>query len=355
MNAQAADAPRCADPTASGGLPALYCFDLVATPRVREAAGVVEMGTAPSPYGVTVTPEGVHAYDLTARIEGLPDPASLGPYTAFVAWATPLVLDPVVRLGTVGNGENALGRVAFNKFMILVSAEASADGEEREGPLILRGRSPSSGMVAHDLLAQAPSAEQAPRSGPEPSAGHRSAGAPGPPPYPGVPMLPGMERLEPAVRPLGLDRAPGDLPPARTRQVVELPDGGTLDLTAGYVHREIRGRTHAMLAFNGQHPGPLLEVRQASTIFVNFTNDTPFPTTIHWHGLRLDNRFDGVPGVTQDAVEPGGTFRYRVRFPDAGIYWYHPHHREDVQQELGLYGNMLVEPRAESYYGPANR
>ncbi|NIP78040.1 MAG: multicopper oxidase domain-containing protein, partial [Gemmatimonadetes bacterium] len=76
---------------------------------------------------------------------------------------------------------------------------------------------------------------------------------------------------------------------------------------------------------------------------------------VHWHGVRLDNRFDGVPGVTQDPVPPGGRFIYEVRFPDAGIYWYHPHHREDIQQDLGLYGNMLVDPPRADYYGPAHR
>ena len=63
---------------------------------------------------------------------------------------------------------------------------------------------------------------------------------------------------------------------------------------------------------------------------------------------RLDNRFDGVPGLTQDAVAPGDSFTYRIRFPDAGIYWYHPHVREDIQQELGLYGNILVRRRARA-------
>ncbi|MYI22397.1 MAG: multicopper oxidase family protein [Gammaproteobacteria bacterium] len=110
-----------------------------------------------------------------------------------------------------------------------------------------------------------------------------------------------------------------------------------------------------MLAFNGQQPGPLIQVPENATIFVNFTNRTPLPTAIHWHGIRLDNRFDGVPGVTQDPVEPGGTFRYRIHFPDAGIYWYHPHHREDIQQEMGLYGNLLVDSPRPDYYGPANQ
>ena len=111
----------------------------------------------------------------------------------------------------------------------------------------------------------------------------------------------------------------------------------------------------APIPLKSANPGPLIRVGQASTIFVNFTNDTPFPTAVHWHGIRLENRFDGVPGVTQEPVAPGESFRYTIRFPDAGIYWYHPHHREDVQQELGLAGNMVVEPLAPDYYGPVSR
>jgi FtsP/CotA-like multicopper oxidase with cupredoxin domain len=88
---------------------------------------------------------------------------------------------------------------------------------------------------------------------------------------------------------------------------------------------------------------------------VTFLNQTDLPTAIHWHGLRLENRFDGVPHVTQDPVPPGGSFEYRVTFPDAGLYWYHPHHREDALQDLGLYGNLLVRSRDPAFFGPAHR
>jgi FtsP/CotA-like multicopper oxidase with cupredoxin domain len=275
----------------------------------------------------------------------------------YVAWATPPVFDPVVKLGEVRNGRNDLGEIAFNKYLVLVTAEASAEVSERTGPLVIRGRSPSSRMAAHDLLALAPSAE----SGRD-VAVHEFADLWSlPPMYEGVPRLPGIMAARPRAAPLlptgdiaGLVD-PADVPRAEPSGVVELPNGGTLDLTAGLVKREIGGRELLMFGFNGQIPGPLISVGQGSTIFVNFTNDTPLPTTVHWHGVRLDNRYDGVPGVTQDLVQPGETFRYQIYFRDAGIYWYHPHHREDVQQELGLAGNMLVEPLAADYYSPVNR
>lgn len=335
----------------------LFCFDLHATAAAQDAGGVVELGRVPGPFGVTVTAEGNHVSNLTAWITGLPDPGQLGPFEAYVAWATTPTLDPVIRLGPVGNGRNPLGRISFNKFLIMVTAETSADATEREGRLVLRGRSPSSLMEAHDLLAQAPEALRAPEGMSHDHAGGMGGSVWSPPPmYPGLPMLPGIMALRPRVDAwLPEAPAPEDLPPVRPRQLVRLGDGGTLDLEADFVRRDIGGRPVVMLAFNGQQPGPLIQVPESATIFVNFTNRTPLPTAIHWHGIRLDNRFDGVPGVTQDPVEPGETFRYRIHFPDAGIYWYHPHHREDVQQEMGLYGNLLVDSPRPDYYGPVNR
>jgi FtsP/CotA-like multicopper oxidase with cupredoxin domain len=340
----------------------LYCIDLFSTTRGGDASGVIELRRPWSPFGVTVTAEGRHRHDLVAWLDRLPDPASLGPYTTFVAWVTPLSLDPVIPLGEVSNGRNLLGEVAFNKYLIWVSAEASSEVTERSGPLIVRGRSPSSRMEAHDLLALAPSAESG-TTGDAMTGGMSDGMTAGmgasdivlPPMYEGVPMLPGVMASRPIVGPLLPVPDSAGLPDARPRQLVSLPDGGTLDLTAGYVKKRVAGRDLVMMAFNGQIPGPLIEVGEASTIFVNFTNTTPLPTAVHWHGIRLDNRFDGVPGVTQDPVLPGETFRYQIHFPDPGIYWYHPHHREDVTQELGLAGNMLVEPLAAGYYNPVDR
>ena len=173
----------------------------------------------------------------------------------------------------------------------------------------------------------------------------------------GMPMIPGLVGLVPPVASFlpgeGVD--PMSLPAATATSVVQLADGDTFDLAATMVRRTIRGRAFAAYGFNGQVPGPLLRVPQNATIVVRFRNGIDLPSTVHWHGLRLDNRFDGVPGVTQEAVAPGGSFTYRVHFPDAGIYWYHPHVREDIEQAMGLFGNMLVDSPDRDYYGPANR
>ena len=135
-----------------------------------------------------------------------------------------------------------------------------------------------------------------------------------------------------------------ELPEATSTGIVELSDGETYELTASPVRKTLYGKELGLFAYNGQIPGPILKVRQHSTISIDFTNELELPTTVHWHGVRVDNRNDGVPDVTQDPVEPGESFTYEVKFPDQGVFWYHPHVREDVQQELGLYGNILVIP-----------
>jgi FtsP/CotA-like multicopper oxidase with cupredoxin domain len=96
-------------------------------------------------------------------------------------------------------------------------------------------------------------------------------------------------------------------------------------------------------------------VRQGSEIVVAVTNDGDMPATVHWHGLRLENRYDGVPHETQKPIAIGETFTYRVRFPDEGVYWYHPHIREDYGIDMGLYANMIVEPAQPDYWPPSDR
>ena len=171
------------------------------------------------------------------------------------------------------------------------------------------------------------------------------------------PMLPGLRGVSPSVDPFlpgeGVDTAA--LAWATPREILHVSDGDTIALEARIVKRRIGGRVFVMYGFNGQYPGPLLRVAQHSRIVVRFTNAIDLPSTIHWHGLRLENRFDGVPGVSQDPVAPGETFVYEVVFPDAGLYWYHPHVREDIQQDGGLYGNMMVDPERDGYFGPASR
>ena len=142
---------------------------------------------------------------------------------------------------------------------------------------------------------------------------------------------------------------------AELSEMVELKNGDTYNLTASIVKKTIGNNVVKMLAYNGMIPGPLIKVEQGAKVTLNFTNNTDVDTTIHSHGVRLENKFDGVPDVTQKEVKPGESFTYKIKFPDAGMYWYHPHIREDYAQELGLYGNYLVVPNDPNYWSPVNR
>jgi FtsP/CotA-like multicopper oxidase with cupredoxin domain len=115
------------------------------------------------------------------------------------------------------------------------------------------------------------------------------------------------------------------------------------------------GKPVTMLGYNGMLPGPRLEVPQGARITARVTNALDVATSVHWHGIRLDNAFDGAVGLTQPAIEPGESFTYSLRFPDAGFYWYHPHAREDLQQGLGLYGTIFVRSADPDYYSAVNR
>jgi FtsP/CotA-like multicopper oxidase with cupredoxin domain len=95
--------------------------------------------------------------------------------------------------------------------------------------------------------------------------------------------------------------------------------------------------------YNGGIPGPLIRVHVGDRLVVHFVNHLPQATTVHWHGIRLPIQMDGVPGVSQPPVEPGGTFTYDFIVPDAGLYWYHPHVMSAAQVGFGLYGALLVE------------
>ena len=144
------------------------------------------------------------------------------------------------------------------------------------------------------------------------------------------------------------------LPDAGSTELVELADGDEFELKILPVKKKIGDATVRMLTYNGSVPGPTLKVRQGSTITVHVTNHGDLDATVHWHGLRLENRYDGTHD-TQAPIPVGETFSYQVHVPDEGAFWYHPHIREDYGQELGLYGNILATPSETDYWPPANR
>ncbi len=144
------------------------------------------------------------------------------------------------------------------------------------------------------------------------------------------------------------------LPRAVPSKVIELADGDKAELHIGPVVKRIGDTDVRMLAYSGSIPGPTFRVPEGSTLTIQVANEGDLDATVHWHGLRLENRYDGTHD-TQAPIPVGETFTYEVHVPDPGAYWYHPHIREDYGQEMGLYGNIHVVPAEPDYWPPVHR
>lgn len=99
----------------------------------------------------------------------------------------------------------------------------------------------------------------------------------------------------------------------------------------------------AVCSYNGVEPGPTLRLRQGAPFRATVENGLAESTTVHWHGIRLSNAMDGVPGITQKPIGPGERFDYSFTPPDAGTFWYHPHDHSLEQMGRGLAGALIVE------------
>src|ERR1041385_2535567 len=367
-------APSSAPPCGTGGTAPrpsrdLYCIELVPIPALEGVAATFELDRIPSPFGTNVTKDGRQVYAPVLRATGLPEPGAFSPGArVWIAWMTTQQFSETRKLGVVGNGSYSLPQVDWPKFLILVTAEVSADAREPDGRVALRGFSPSSRMQPPDmsqfLYGAAPVTDPAAPGAPvdDHSAHHpdppvgTTTGWIHPPMPPGLAMMPAEMRLPPprASPFLPYVERAALIPDAQPRTVVRLKDGDTLLLTAQPVRQTVRGHSFIGYGYNAQVPGPLITAPQGSTIHVHYRNRIEWPSTVHWHGVRLDNRFDGADGVTQEAVPTGGDYDYTVHLPDAGLFWYHPHRRDDILRDLGLYGNLMVTPRSREL-GPANR
>ncbi|MGZ8215580.1 MAG: multicopper oxidase family protein [Methylosarcina sp.] len=106
----------------------------------------------------------------------------------------------------------------------------------------------------------------------------------------------------------------------------------------------------AVWAYNGTVPGPVIRIKLGDTLKVKLTNQLTQPTTVHWHGVRIPNAMDGVPGVTQPPIGAGESFTYEFTPKDAGTFWFHPHQNSPEQIERGLHGVLVVEDPEEPKY-----
>ena len=336
----------CAQWDPAWGDPGFFCIDLLPRALDGELSGRVRILPAPSPFGVSVDRDGIQQSTLLIQLD---TGGARGPFTAWIAGP---LLTPLQRLGSVGPGETRFGPVGFEKYTIFITAGPQADSADMR-LAVLRGMSPSNLLQPHGTN------ELPPRLVPD-EAMHRmhEAGWEMPASHPLVPdMPPGLEALMPDAEPwragAGVDLA--SLPTLKPRELHQVKPGDSLRLEAAMVRRQVGGKIFPAYAFNRQSPGPLLVAHQGDSITVMLVNRLDQPTTVHWHGLRQDFRFDGVPGMSQQPVAPGDSFAYSLVFPDDGIFWYHPHVREDIQQELGLYGNILVRGRDSARMGPVQR
>ena len=107
-----------------------------------------------------------------------------------------------------------------------------------------------------------------------------------------------------------------------------------------------KGPNFVAWAYNGQVPGPEIRVKEGEIIRVLLKNELPEETSIHWHGVPVPNSMDGVPGITQKGVMPGGIFTYEFEARPAGTYIYHSH--AGYQLDQGLYGALIIEPSRQS-------
>ena len=117
-------------------------------------------------------------------------------------------------------------------------------------------------------------------------------------------------------------------------------------LVAEPVEREFAPGMKAKLwGYNGQSPGPTIEVVEGDRVRLFVTNRLPEATSVHWHGQRLPNGMDGVSGLTQPSICPGKTFVYEFVAKRAGTFMYHPHADEMVQMAMGMYGFWVTHPK----------
>lgn len=125
--------------------------------------------------------------------------------------------------------------------------------------------------------------------------------------------------------------------------------GGEYALSVGPVRIANEDFTRTGIGFNGSSPGPVLRFTEGESVTIAVTNTLSEPTSVHWHGIILPFRQDGVPGISFDGIAPGETFTYRFTVNQAGTYWYHSH--SGLQEPDGAFGAIVIAPREPEPFG----
>ena len=139
----------------AGAITGPYEMLLMNTTAAPTAKGTARLVFAPSPFGISLTRDGRTSYDVIVTVEGLPEPATLGAFTHYVAWAVTTDLKSWHMLGTVRNGTSTVGHAEMNKFLFVITAEAGAAPKKHAGPTILHGEAPSAWLqsfMSHPLF-----------------------------------------------------------------------------------------------------------------------------------------------------------------------------------------------------------
>ena len=133
-----------------------------------------------------------------------------------------------------------------------------------------------------------------------------------------------------------------DLPRAGDIGELDATAPGGIDLTLEHRDLLVGGSPGRAIAINGSIPGPVIRMREGEEALIRVHNRLPESTSIHWHGILLPFDMDGVPGISFPGIPPGSTFTYRFPVRQNGTYWYHSH--SGLQEQLGHYGQLIVEP-----------
>lgn len=127
-----------------------------------------------------------------------------------------------------------------------------------------------------------------------------------------------------------------------------MAQNNVVNLHVGYKTVYFNGNPIKAIAVNNQIPAPSLHFKEGDEVTINVYNHLDKETAIHWHGIILPWQMDGVLGITQNGIPPGGVFHYKFKLYQSGTYWYHAH--AGLQEQRGLYGALIIDPPTHPSY-----
>ncbi|BDY13731.1 copper resistance system multicopper oxidase [Hydrogenimonas cancrithermarum] len=127
------------------------------------------------------------------------------------------------------------------------------------------------------------------------------------------------------------------------RRPAEVLEGEEFHLTIDETLVDITGKQRIATTINGMLPGPTLKWKEGEKVTIHVTNNLPVSSSIHWHGIILPYRMDGVPDISYPGIAPGETFTYRFEVRQSGTFWYHSH--SGFQEQTGMHGAIVIEPK----------